>query len=129
MGKLPYVARILWSTLVVSAACGRVGFEAPARLGDGFASVAPMIALETRCGAASPAPVALAITNDGVEPLTVAAAQATGGFAVVTPLPLVIAPGASAVVELRPPAAVIGTDRPGDTKTGLLTLTTNAAET
>lgn len=125
---MPCVARLLWSTLA-TAACGRVGFDAAARPGDGFATVAPMVELETRCGAVSPASLAVSITNDGVDELQVLTAQATNGFQVISRLPLVIAPGASASVGVQPPPAVIGTDRPGATKQGTLTLTTNAVET
>jgi hypothetical protein len=43
----------------------------------------------------------------------------------MTALPVTIAPGTEATLTIRPPAAVIGTDRGGSTKNGTLTFTTN----
>jgi hypothetical protein len=55
----------------------------------------------------------------------IASATATGGFTVVTAAPITIAPGASAALIVRPPAAVIGTDIGGSTKEGVLSFVTN----
>lgn len=128
MTRMPQVAHLLWSTLV-AAACGRVGFEPEERTAGGRANVAAEVALESRCGAALPAAVSVTISNDGGEDLAILSTDVTGGFTVITALPLTISPGTTAALDIRPPPAVIGTDRAGDLKTGMLTLTTDAMTT
>jgi hypothetical protein len=86
--------------------------------------VASSLALVTTCGAA-PAESELVVTNTGTAELTIASATATNAFA-VTSGPTAIAAGDSATFAIAPPMAVVGTDRGGTSKTGTLTLMTNA---
>jgi hypothetical protein len=86
--------------------------------------VASSLALVTTCGAA-PAERELVVTNTGTAELTIASATATNAFA-VTSGPTAIAAGDSATFTIAPPMAVVGTDRGGASKTGTLTLMTNA---
>jgi len=119
------LARILWSLtgLAGLAACGRLGFDQ-----DAVALVTPPLQFVTECGVA-PAPGLVEVTNDGTTLLVIERADTTGGFQVVSTMPLTIEPGATASLELRAPAAVIGTDVSGSTKAGTLTLFTNDSET
>lgn len=120
---MPSIARLLWTSAILTSACGRLGFE---ELADGpVAAVPPTLAVDVECGAPLPPPSAVRVTNTGGDELRITSAQATGGFTVVTTLPLVIAPGDVASLEIRPPAAVIGTDRDGSQRTGSLDLVTN----
>jgi len=86
--------------------------------------VASSLALVTTCGAA-PAESELVVTNTGTAELTIASATATNAFEVISG-PTAIAAGDSATFTIAPPMAVVGTDRGGASKTGTLTLTTNA---
>lgn len=137
MGRTKSLAHLLWSSMAVTGACGDDGVN---RLPDGppaidaapdeavpipVAAFAPLVTGATTCGEAVPAIVNLAIENTGTADLVISAADASGGFLVMTTLPITIAPAGTSALEIRPPAAVIGTDLGGSTKTGTLTLTTN----
>ena len=142
MGKAPALARLLGATLAVSAGCGRLGFES-AREGTGsdgspstdaaptlpmpVAALAALLDMDTECGQLVPPGTSLPVTNTGSAELVISAATCTGGFVVTSPLPVVIAPGDTATIDVQPPAAVIGTDRAGALRVGTLTLTTNEA--
>lgn len=100
--------------------------------GDGDKSNSPAILIPGQvtfsvfCGATTaPTPVKFQVTNSGSRPLEVSSATATGGFVVTASLPDTVQPGASIVVEIKPPAAVVGTDRVGQAKRGTLTVTSN----
>jgi hypothetical protein len=125
MKRVGSLARVLWSITTAGSlgACGRIGF------GDSpVAAVATSLALRSECGVAV-TPGELAIENQGTAPLVIDQATATGGFSIVTPLPVTIAPGAVAALRVAPPPAVIGTDVGGAQKTGVLTIVTNEGET
>ncbi len=81
----------------------------------------------TTCGVSTPPTTDITVGNTGNGDLTISAASASGGFTVVTTLPLTVTPGNTAMLTIRAPVAVIGTDLGGSTKTGTLTLTTNQA--
>ncbi len=124
MARSWVLAQVLWL-----AACGRLGFD-EARTGADAGMPhavldATSIALTSECGVAQPPTAALAIDNDGDGDLVITSATTTGGFTVVTALPLTIAPGASTTLEIAPPVAVIGTDVAGDVVTGTLALVAN----
>ncbi len=92
-----------------------------------MATVPATASVGTTCGV-TPAPTTdLTIGNTGTAELVISAAEVTGGFTVVTTLPLTITPANTATLTIRAPVAVIGTDLGGSTKTGTLTLTTNQA--
>lgn len=116
------IARLLWTASVVTA-CGRLGFE-PFEL-SGQAIVPAQLELGARCGAATGTTGTIEIENGGEAELEVRSATTTSGFVVLTPTPLVIAPGARANLDVQAPPAVIGTDVPGSLKSGVLTLTLN----
>jgi hypothetical protein len=67
------------------------------------------------------------VANSGTGDLVILSAVADGGFTVTTALPVTVKPGAQVALVVAPPAAVIGTDRGGGTKDGMLILTTNEA--
>lgn len=121
------LSHMLWTLAGASAAaCGRLGFDdgAPPAL-----SVPASLRLETECGVA-PITYPLEILNTGATVIRIDDVASAGGFAIEDALPLEIAPGDSFKLAVRPPAAVIGTDRGGDTKAGTLTLlTTDGAYT
>jgi len=78
------------------------------------------------CGVATPGTQSLTITNTSTtSPVTISGAGATGGFTVLTTLPLTIAPSGTGSLVVRPPASVVGTDLGGSSKTGTLSFTTN----
>jgi hypothetical protein len=149
MRRTPLLSSVVWSTVsgvtLLLAGCGD---DAPsfadARIADApvadaasadgpspDASLAvamfpaEVTTFAAECGVAVPDTVDVSITNSGTEPLVIASATATGGFTVVTAAPITIAPGASAALTVRPPAAVIGTDIGGSTKDGVLSFVTN----
>lgn len=105
------------------AGCGRVGFE-DVDAGIGAIDVATNLSLSTACGA-TPESAMLPVTNIGTAVVTLTA-SASGGF--VVDAPAAIAPGETAMVSVRAPIAVIGTDRGGQAKTGALTLSTSVGE-
>jgi hypothetical protein len=110
---MPWVATLLWSLAAAgSAACGRIGFD-----DEPFLVETPPGA-EARCGQAA-ATIAVAITNTA-DALIEIDANATGGFTIETALPLAIAAGATELLSVRAPVAVIGTDIPGTVKVGTL---------
>lgn len=117
------LSRMLWSVVGATSltACGRVGFG-----DDGGALALPSsLQLTIECGLV-PASAALEVQNPGEVPVQITDFDATGGFALDDTLPIEIAPGASVKLAVRPPTAVIGTDRSGVAKTGALTLVTTA---
>jgi hypothetical protein len=117
------IARLLW--ISASVACGRVSFD-PIEL-IGRAVIPDSLDFNSRCGAQTGTTASIDIANDGDGELDVFSASADNGFTVITSLPLTIAPGERATIDVQAPAAVIGTDVPGGLKTGTLTLTTNDA--
>ncbi|HEY4240259.1 MAG TPA: hypothetical protein VGM88_10600 [Kofleriaceae bacterium] len=133
MARTPMLSSLLWLAL---GACGDDGGanhlpdapHADANPAQPTAVVASSLALMSPCGVAMPDTVDLPIMNGGTSDLVVSAADAPPGFTVTTALPLTIAAGATTPLTIRPPAAVIGTDLGGDTKTGTLTLTTNDSD-
>jgi len=120
MGRMFSLAKVL-ATSLTAAACGRLGYDVDGPL----AQVAQILELDTECGVLAPMTGSLTIANDGTEDLEITSASTTGGFSIVTALPVTIAPGDSAALDIAPPLAVIGTDRAGDRRTGQLTLVTN----
>lgn len=120
-----WLSGVLWSTTITATACGRLGFDEPRTTSAPVASVNALLETTSECGILTPPGVDLVIKNLGDEDLEVLEATPTGGFAVDAVLPLVIAPGDEVRVAVRPPAAVIGTDRGGDIRSGQLTLVTN----
>jgi hypothetical protein len=149
MRRTPLLSSVVWSTVsgvtLLLAGCGD---DAPsfadARVADAPAADATLpdsttvdaslavavfpaevTTFAAECGVAVPETVDVTVMNSGTEPLVIASATATGGFAVVTAAPVTIAPGASAALTVRPPAAVIGTDIGGSTKEGVLSFVTN----
>ena len=119
------LSRMLWTIAGASAAaaCGRLGFG----LDEGAPALAvpPSLRIETECGV-MPASYPLEILNTSGGVVRIDDVEIAGGFAITNVLPLEIQPGEGARLTVRPPAAVIGTDRGGDTKTGALTLLTSA---
>jgi hypothetical protein len=138
MGRTPKLSLALWTTVasVGVAACGsddRTGQLADAPPGTPIdaspnapiAVVPSTLTASSACGVATPPAVELTIANAGMSDLEIRSATVDGGFTIATALPATIAPGAHLALSVVPPAAVIGTDRGGTTKTGTLTLTTN----
>lgn len=134
MSRTPLLTTLLWTSVGLTAACGDEGTPIiDGREPDGMvdAFVGPLaqfpasLALTAACGEPLPATVDLTVMNVGTTELVVSGATATGGFAVTSTFPVRIAPGASAAIAVRPPAAVVGTDVGGATKVGVLSLNTN----
>jgi hypothetical protein len=138
MGRTPKLSLALWTTVasVGAAACG--SDDMTGRLADAppgtpidaspsapIAVVPSALTASAACGVATPPAVDLTIANAGMSELVIRSATVDGGFTVATTLPATVAPGAHLAISVVPPAAVIGTDRGGTTKTGTLTLTTN----
>jgi len=128
VSRVRTLRHVLW-TLVVAGGCGRLGFDSPELDPDteAVAEVAASLEVTTECGAFSLTEGSLAIRNVGADELVIEDAEATGGFSITTVLPISIAPGEQAALAIAAPAAVIGTDRGGDLKSGELTLYTNEA--
>lgn len=136
MRRTPLFTSLLWSSVgaVALTACGDDGGAIiDARPIDGavdaydgpLAMFAPTLALRAECGVAVPPAATLAVRNIGSQTLTINGATASAGFTVTTVFPIDIAPGATADLAVQPPAAVIGTDLGGSTRTGTLALQTN----
>ncbi len=85
-------------------------------------TVAPMA---LQCGGGVSGTVTISVSNTGDTPLTLTTPVITSGFTLLTTLPITIAAGASANLQVRAAAAVIGTDRGGTSRTGTLRFTTN----
>lgn len=127
------LSHVLWSTVVgvgvLAGGCGddddRVGKLPDAPAGPPIADVAAALATSTQCGVQSPASANLMISNTGGTELVISGAEASGGFSVTSTLPLTIPARSQGMLAVRPPAAVVGTDRAGNVKSGTLTLTTN----
>lgn len=115
------LSRMLWMIAGAGAlgGCGRLGF------GEGVLEIVTAPALTTECGVMPGAGV-LEVGNPSEIEIQITGADGTGGFALEDPLPIAIAPGGSVKLGVRPPVAVIGTDRAGDARTGALTLVTTA---
>ncbi len=116
MRHVSWLASLIWSVVTAgAAACGRVGFDRDVLQIDGL----PLF--ESRCGQATLlAPITITNTSDTDLAID---AIATGGFVIETALPLTIGAGDTVQLDVRAPAAVIGTDVPGTVKTGTLTMT------
>lgn len=128
MRKAPLLSCLIWSSL---AACGDdsptfvdAGRPIDAAAPAPRAIVPASATAPATCGEAA-ATVDLTLGNQGQATLELTEAQITGGFALVTSLPITVAPGATTTVTVRAPMAVIGTDRAGVTRTGTLTFTSN----
>ncbi len=92
------------------------------------ASIGTVPAMSATCGTqTAPAAVNVPVTNTGGAPLTISGASATGGFTVLSTFPINVPVGQTRNISVQPPAAVVGTDVGGSTKTGQLTITTNEA--
>lgn len=130
MNRTPLLTSLLWTSITVSGAAALAGCETeePKFISnDGPAALVPTnIPFAVSCGAAEqPEPVRFQVINSGNEVLRVTSATATNGFVVTGELPVEIQPGAAVSLQVRAPAAVIGTDVGGSIKTGKLTLETN----
>jgi urease beta subunit len=89
------------------------------------ASIGTVPAMAITCGGGVSSTVSIAVSNTGDTPLTLSSHVISSGFTLMTTLPLTIAAGQSANVQVRATAAVIGTDRGGTPRTGTLSFTTN----
>ncbi len=110
--------------MTLASGCGRVGFDERVQTGPS-ASFATSLEVSVECGVVEPMPRELQVTNTGDAELLISNATAGGGFVVMTPFPISIPPAGTTTISIRPPAAVIGTDRSGDQHTGTLELATN----
>lgn len=92
--------------------------------------VADTLALTTQCGAnPSTAPTQLAVKNTGTADLVIdSASLPTDSKFRLTLIPTQIAPGATAMITVVPPMAVVGTDRANAQFSETLTLKTNAGD-
>lgn len=133
MARTATLSQVLWSlTTAWLAACGRLDFDAGAASdAPGAAApaphieVAPALSMTTTCGVA-PAATALVVKNTGSAALVITRATTTGPFT-VDQVPAPIAPGEMATIGVKPPRAVVGTDRAGQVlQAETLTLETNA---
>lgn len=127
MNRTPLLTSLLW-TSVAAASLAACETEEPKFItADGPAALVPStVKLSVECGSAEPAePARFQIINSGNEVLRVTSATATNGFVVTGELPVEVQPGFAVSLEVRAPAAVIGTDVGGTVKTGKLTLQTN----
>lgn len=84
---------------------------------------APQMAVT--CGGGVSSNVSFTVGNSGDVPLVLSSPSVPAGFQAVTTFPVTIAAGQSATINVRATAAVIGTDRGGTTRTGVLSFTTN----
>jgi hypothetical protein len=148
---------VLWLlTTTWLAACGRLGFDVDhGGLGNGLpdapapgtaidaaidapagpaVAVAAMPSITTACGSAPKAflitlknPGDQELVIDGADVMTTAPTQGNVFSVPAAQFPVRIAPGAMGTLAVAPPRAVVGTDRANKTKSGMLTLHTNAA--
>jgi hypothetical protein len=124
MNRTPLLTSLLWTSLGAAALIG-CDNEEPSIAESGPAAVLPaFLNFPVDCGK-TPASQRFQVINSGNEELNVTSAMATGGFVIVAELPMTVQPGAAIVIEVKPPAAVIGTDLGGTTKIGRLTVVTN----
>jgi hypothetical protein len=79
------------------------------------------VSLAVVCGAPR-ASVAVTVFNGSNERVTIESIDVDGPFEVETELPLSIEPGASQPVELKTMPGVVGTDKPGDERSGSLSV-------
>jgi hypothetical protein len=127
MNRIPLLPSLLWASVTAAALAG-CETEDPSDAGaDGPAALVPLnLPFSVSCGATEPPePVRFQIINSGNEVLRVSSATASNGFVVTGELPVEVQPGAAVTLQVRAPAAVIGTDVGGTVKTGRLTLETN----
>lgn len=100
--------------------------------GEGSLTAAPLaifpqqLEVDVGCGADTE-PSELVIRNGGLLPLTISSATASAGYVVDTELPLQIATGMSAELQVTPPAAK-ATASVGDKSSGVLTFVTDEAD-
>ncbi len=122
MNRTPLLPSLLWTSVGVLALVGCDDKE-PNYEVKGPAAVLPAVLdFAIECGVTDPDPVRFQILNTGDEELRVQSATATDGFVITAELPMTVQPGASIVVQVRPPIAEIGTDLGGSTKMGKLTI-------
>jgi hypothetical protein len=145
-------SQVLWLlTATWVTGCGRIGFDlndppppvgelpdAPVVAPDSpvgpAVTVTAMPSITTACGSA-PQMFMITLANTGdqeliIDSVTVDTTSPTQGKVFSAPaaqFPLQIAPGATGTLQVIPPRAVVGTDRGNTTKSGMLTLHTNAA--
>jgi hypothetical protein len=89
------------------------------------ATIGTPTAMSLQCGSTATASTTITVTNSGDTPLTLSSPAVTGNFTLLSTFPLTIAANQSANLQVRAPAAVIGTDRGGTPRTGTLTFATN----
>jgi len=87
-------------------------------------SLPATLKLDIPCGAED-AQATLFLTNWGDEDIELTSATLEGAFTLETQLPLTIPSGESGEVVVSTAPGVVGTDAPGDVRTGKLTLTSN----
>lgn len=93
------------------------------------ASYTSAVAFVAVCGQQAPTDKIVTITNSGAAALTIGSVTTTAPFVVVAAPTGAIAPGQSATITVRAPAAVVGTDRGGTSRTGTLSFQTNEGGT
>ncbi len=124
MNRTPLLTSLLWSSLGAAALVG-CGGEDPSIERDGPAALLPSsLPFTVECGKPATSQ-RFQVVNSGNQELLVKSASASDGFVIVAELPMTVQPGAAIVIEVKPPAAVIGTDRGGSVKTGTLTVDTD----
>jgi len=122
-GNLTGSLSVATTTPLCQAAPGAVSLTAVGKAA--VATIGTVPAMSALCGTGTPATVDIPITNSGDVTLVISDATTSNGFAVVTATPITIDVGKSAVITVRPPPSVIGTDVGGSTKSGVLKITTN----
>jgi hypothetical protein len=118
-------------TFTLSTTTNRCQTAAPGSLNLTATAQAPVMtvgtvpAMSLQCGGTASGTVTFAVNNTGDTPLTLSTPIVSSGFTLLTTLPITIAAGASANLQVRAAAAVIGTDRGGTSRTGTLRFNTN----
>lgn len=124
MNRTPLLTSLLWTSLGAVALVG-CDNEEPSISRDGPAALIPSsLPFTVECGKPTTSQ-RFQVINSGNQELLVRGATATDGFVIVAELPMTVQPGAAIVIEVKPPAAVVGTDRGGSVKTGTLTVDTD----
>lgn len=118
-------------TFTLSTSTNRCQTAAPGSLSLTATAQAPVMQLgrvdtmSLQCGGGVSPTISIPIRNTGDVPLTLTSPSVTAGFTLLSTLPLTIAAGDTAQVQVRAAAAVIGVDRGGTSRTGTLTVRTN----
>jgi hypothetical protein len=81
--------------------------------------------MSVQCGGGPSPIVTISVRNMGDAPLILSSAEISAGFILVSTIPMTIAAGATASLQVRASQAIIGVDRGGTTRTGTLTVRTN----